>query len=344
MRKRSPVPDPGEPQPGAPGDAALPAALRRLRDRVQALAPLEGRNDSLYPGLRCYRFSAPLEYRKTQRLVPGVVVVVQGGKTAELGGRELAYDEMNCLVLGGEAVCRGTVVRAAAGRPYLAIHLDLPPALLVKAFIKVADARGAEVVAAPEADENFVSPVDADLLDAFARLLQATGSAVDRGTIAPLVVEEIIVRLVRSEAAAAIRSAAAITRSAARIQRSIQFIEAEHARPLTVGELARQAAMSPSHFAHTFRQVAGVSPMRHLRDVRLDAARALMAAGAARAGEAAARVGFESAAHFAREFKRREGVSPTEFARRMAGIAGPVSAGIGKDAAAPGIAAPRLRD
>ena len=304
-------------------DAAT-SAVASLRTMVNVRTPHEGRTDSMYPGLRYYRFSAPIEYKKTQLLSPGIVVVLQGGKTVTLGNSSHSYNEMNYLVLGGEAVCQGTVVTASAGSPYLAIHLDLPPAALVKTFIALAGMRQASHHSRVE--ENFVSPVDTDVLCAFERLLPATDTPVDCATIAPLIVEEIVVRLIRSEAAGAIRDAAAITRSATRIQQSMHFIQANFRSPLTVNDLASQASMSASHFAHSFRQVSGVSPMRYLRNVRLDEARALLVAKRFRSSEVAAQVGFESGAHFNREFRRRFDASPTEYVRRMSAAGQDMSA------------------
>jgi len=88
-------------------------------------------------------------------------------------------------------------------------------------------------------------------------------------------------------------------------------------RPFSVDSIARQVAMSTSHFAHRFRVVARMSPMRFVKEVRLDAARALLLCKGARASEVALRVGYESPAHFARDFKRRFGASPARYARRL---------------------------
>ncbi|WP_368737869.1 AraC family transcriptional regulator N-terminal domain-containing protein [Massilia sp. CCM 8734] len=294
---------------------AVSTPLARLRGMVAARAVNEGRTDSIWPGLRYYRFSTPLRYDKTQTLAPGVVIVLQGRKSARLGAITLAYDDMSCLVLGAETRCEGTVVEASAGRPYLAIHMDLPPDLLVKTFVALADAAPAPDA---QASPNYVAPVDERVLDAFTRLLPATDHAIDRATIAPLIVEEIIVRLLRSVAASAIRDAAAIKRSAARIHQAMQLIQQHFRRPLDIAELAGAVAMSPSHFAHTFREVAGLAPMHFLRNTRLDAARALLLAGGRRAGEVAALTGFDSAAHFTREFKRRYGAPPAQYARQLA--------------------------
>lgn len=89
----------------------------------------------------------------------------------------------------------------------------------------------------------------------------------------------------------------------------------DYADKLTVEALAKRSAMSPSHFAHRFSAVARVTPMRYLREVRLERARALLLAEGARMGEIAESVGFESSAHFAREFRRRFGLAPSRFGR-----------------------------
>ncbi|CUI09304.1 AraC family transcriptional regulator [Massilia antarctica] len=294
---------------------AASTSLARLRAMVAARAVNEGRTDAIWPGLRYYRFSAPIRHDKTQTLAPGIVVVLQGRKSARLGASTLAYDEMSCLVLGAETRCDGTVVEASPGQPYLAIHMDLPPDLLVKTFIALADAAPSPTSAPTP---NYVAPVDERVLDAFTRLLPATDQAIDRATIAPLIVEEIIVRLLRSEAAGAIRDAATVKRSAARIQKAVQLIQQHFRRPLDIAELAGAVAMSPSHFAHTFREVAGLAPMHFLRNTRLDEARVLLLAGGRRPGEVAAMTGFDSAAHFTREFKRRYGAPPAQYVRQLA--------------------------
>lgn len=291
----------------------MPAVLDQLRCLVADLATGEGRTDSALAGLRYYRFSRATTYQKTQILVPGIVVVLQGAKTVHLHPRPLRYGRGDCLVLGAAAVCRGTVVEAEPGRPYLAIHLDLPPAMLVKTLLALPEAPASE----PAGERQYVTALEPGIADAFLRLLPATIDPFDRSTLAPLAVEEIVVRLLRSDAAAAVRHAAAMTRAAARIHKVIAYIHAELGRPLTVEDLANQAAMSPSHFAHSFRSVAGVTPMRYLRDARLDAARALMAGSGMRPADAALQVGFDSPAHFTRLFRQRYECTPGDFSARM---------------------------
>lgn len=289
-------------------------SLDHLRALVGRLAATEGRTDSPCSGLRYYRFSQPLTYSKTQVLAPGIVVVLQGAKTVRLPAGALRYQAGDCLVLGAATVCHGTVVEAAPDLPYLAIHLDLPPALLVKTLLALPP------MAEPAAGQDrrqYVAALDGGIAAAMLRLLEASTDPLDRATLAPLAVEEIVVRLLRSDAAAAVRTAAALTRAAARIHKVIAWMPAELHRPLTVQDMAERAAMSASHFAHCFREVAGVTPMRYLRDARLDAARALMVGSGMGAAEAGMAVGFDSGAHFSRVFRRRYECTPGEFAARM---------------------------
>jgi AraC-like DNA-binding protein len=155
-------------------------------------------------------------------------------------------------------------------------------------------------------------PCDEALADALARYLSALADPLDRRVLAPLVIDEILYRLLRSDAAAAVRAGVGPAADAQRMLEIMRFIRTRHADKLRVEQLARRAAMSPSHFAHRFRAVARISPMRYLREVRLDAARARLLDPSARVSEVAVEVGFESPAHFTREFKRRFGVSPSK--------------------------------
>jgi AraC-like DNA-binding protein len=132
--------------------------------------------------------------------------------------------------------------------------------------------------------------------------------------LAPLALREIVFRLLRSPAASALLALATANGEAARIQQAMAFIEANAARRLSVAAVARHVAMSPSHFAHRFRDVASVSPMRFLKHVRLERARSLLLAEGLSVAEAAERVGYASASHFTRDFKRLFGLAPARYA------------------------------
>src|SRR5690606_6527160 len=112
-----------------------------------------------------------------------------------------------------------------------------------------------------------VAALDSRLVDALCRLVSTLDDPVERRVLAPLALREIVFRLLRSDAAAALRRVAG--NDDQRIRRALCFMSDHATRRLTVPEIARHVAMSPSHFAHRFREIVRVSPMRYLKQVRL---------------------------------------------------------------------------
>src|SRR5262249_43664236 len=107
---------------------------------------------------------------------------------------------------------------------------------------------------------------------------------VDRRTLAPLAVEELVFRLLRSDAAAAMRGAIRSTDTGP-ITEAMRFIRKQAFRPPSVEGIARQVALNPSQFAHRSGAVARMTPMRFVKEVRLDAARTLLLSEGSRASE-----------------------------------------------------------
>lgn len=282
----------------------------QLREQVAQRSIGEGRTDSNLTGLRYYKFSQSATQKKKQLLMPGIVVVLQGQKTAVLQHETLTYDELNYLVLSTGALCQGTLVNAEDNRPYLAIHLDLPIDLLVKTLTKLADY---PTSTRPATNNNYVSALDLNLVNALYRLVCTSDSLTECQTIAPLILEEIIVRLLQSVDGHQFRDLPSISRTALRVQNSIEFMQTQLNRSLNIQALASQANMSNSHYSQMFREVTGTTPMRYLRDLRLENAKNLLLYKDMRTNEAAFHSGFESVEHFNRAFKQRYASTPTAF-------------------------------
>ncbi|MET0554102.1 MAG: AraC family transcriptional regulator, partial [Vicinamibacteria bacterium] len=240
-----------------------------------------------------------------------VGIALQGRKRVRVGPLELTYDSLGYRVMAGETEYDASVVTATAERPYLSIGLEIPPRLIVQTLLDLGE--GGEPSARVSAPPAFVAPLDAPLSGALSRLLRALDDPAERRVLAPLAVREIVFHLLRSDAAAVLRRAAG-GGDADRIGRAMAFIEQNAAQRLTVPAVARQVAMSPSHFAHRFREVASVTPMRYLKLVRLEQARDLLLADGLPVAEVADRTGYQSPSHFTRDFKRHYGLAPGRYA------------------------------
>jgi AraC-like DNA-binding protein len=295
------------------------SALLELRAALAARATRDGVIDAAYPGVHFYRASAPVAFRKQPVFGPRLVVAVQGRKIAKFPEGELLYSADQYLVITGGTQLEGTVVEASAEKPYLALCIGLAPELVARTLLALADAASAPPVAvAAPAMPAFVSPLDGHVTSGVLRLLEALEDPVESRVLAPLVLDELVFRLLRSDAAAFVRSS--VREGDASIREAMRFMREHATRALSVEQVARHVGMSSSHFAHRFSAVARVSPMRFLKQLRLDAARELMLGQSVRAGEAALQVGYESASHFTRDFKQAFGSAPAEYVRRLRAV------------------------
>jgi AraC-like DNA-binding protein len=82
---------------------------------------------------------------------------------------------------------------------------------------------------------------------------------------------------------------------------------------LTVADLADLVSLSPSAFAHLFRDVTGRSPYQFLKEMRLDRARELLVDGNLTVARISKEVGYASVSHFISEFRGRFGVTPRAY-------------------------------
>jgi len=90
-----------------------------------------------------------------------------------------------------------------------------------------------------------------------------------------------------------------------------------HDRPLSIAEVAREAAMSPFHFLRRFESVFGTTPHQFRIQSRLDRARHLLALSDYSVTDVCMEVGFSSLGSFSALFARRFGTPPSAYRRQV---------------------------
>ncbi len=97
------------------------------------------------------------------------------------------------------------------------------------------------------------------------------------------------------------------------MRRALAYIHDNMSEPMRVEDIAAAAGLNVRSLQLGFKAAYGVSPMRYLRDVRLDAARYLLARRQERESvtEVAYSVGFSHLGRFSQAFRDRFGVSPS---------------------------------
>lgn len=82
---------------------------------------------------------------------------------------------------------------------------------------------------------------------------------------------------------------------------------------ISVERLAELVELSPSHFAHVFKETTGMTPLQFVTRQRITRAQQLIRETSRSLIDVGLEVGYMSPSHFAQVFRRVVGVTPTEF-------------------------------
>lgn len=87
---------------------------------------------------------------------------------------------------------------------------------------------------------------------------------------------------------------------------------------LSLDSVSAIVGINPSYFSSLFKRSMGVNFVDYLTDLRMQAAKELLADPLRSSAEVASLVGYENANYFARAFKKKTGMTPTEYRRSAA--------------------------
>lgn len=245
---------------------------------------------------------------------PVFCVIAQGSKEVFLGNERYLYDPSHYLLVTAKLPLAGHVIDASPERPFLSLRLELDPVLVGSVMTETdyTSPRGQTDVRAIN-----VSPLDANLLDAVVRLVRLVDSPAEACFFAPLIMREILYRLLLGEQASRLRHIAVQAGHNYRIARAIERLRQEFDQPLRIDEIAQELGMSVSGFHHHFKAVTAMSPLQFQKRLRLQEARRLMLGEDLDAASAAYRVGYNDASYFNREYKSIFGVPPMRDVQRL---------------------------
>ena len=286
-----------------------------LVERLSKAITKDGGLEAL-PGLFLARSSKEFESPNSVHK-PAFCFVAQGSKRAILGDEAFRYDPMNYLIFTVDLPITFQIKDASEASPYLGFRLDLEPGLVASVMME-SDIRLRKGDASVRA--MSASAVDADLLDAVVRLVRLIDSPAEQKILAPLVIKEIIYRLLAGGQGGRLSH---LLRSGdtRRISRAIGHLRENFARPLRIDDIARELGMSVSGFHHHFKSVTAMSPLQYQKQIRLQEARRLMLGEDLDAASAGFRVGYEDPSYFSRDYKKQFGAPPQrDIARLREGV------------------------
>ena len=290
----------------------MQADREELAERIARAVSRDGTAEP-QPGLNLARFSRPTELHHGF-YEPCFCVIAQGAKTLALGDEVFRYDAAHYMIATVGVPMTAQVVEASRQRPYLSLRLELDPAIVASVMVEsgILQSRGDGGVRAVD-----VSPLDADLLDATVRLVRLVDRPAEYRAIAPLVVREIVYRLLTGAQGSRMRHLAMFGGEAYRMVRAVEKLRENFDKPLRIESIARELGMSLSGFHAHFKAVTAMSPLQFQKQIRLQEARRVMLSENLDAAEAGFRVGYDDASHFSREYKRHFGDPPMRDVERL---------------------------
>jgi AraC-like DNA-binding protein len=241
-------------------------------------------------------------------------MIAQGAKTVIVGEEVYEYDASRMLVFSVALPVAAQVTQASYSEPYLALRLDLDPHKIAELVLKVYP-RGAPTV--QERSAVYVASADVSIVNAATRLMECLAQPGDVDLLAPLVVDEILIRLLRSTIGVRVAQMGFAESSVQRVAKAISWLRANFSQPMKVEELAELVHMSVSSFHEHFKSVTSMSPLHYQKVLRLQEARRLMLSAMMDAGTAGQQVGYLSASQFSREYSRFFGSAPTKDIARL---------------------------
>jgi AraC-like DNA-binding protein len=282
----------------------MQASRNELVARMARALPSDGRAEPL-PGLQLVRSATPTPLGHGTSY-PALCVIAQGSKEILLGEQRHRYDPAHYMITTAELPIASRITEASPEYPYLSIVLKLDPTLIGSVLVEAGH------VAPPPVPLTAldISPLDAGLLDATVRLVRLVETPADVRVLAPLVMREIVYRLMQGAQGGRFVQMAVLGGPTHRIAQAVERLRNAFDQPLRMEDLARELGMSLSVFHQHFKAVTAMSPLQFQKQLRLQEARRLMLGEGLDAASAGYRVGYSDASHFTREYKRLFGAPP----------------------------------
>ena len=287
------------------------ATLAKL---IGALAPYDGTVELRIPGVQVARVSRTNQESMHYVQRSSLCIVAQGAKIVMIGDDTYGYEAGQMAVYSIDVPMAGRVTRASSSEPFLLLMVDLDAEKIAELALKVFQ----HGLPQPRDTRSlYVGDAGAHVIDAATRLLELMAQPVDAELLAPLVRDEILIRVLRSPMGSRVARIGQAGSSVQRIAKAVSWLRAHFDQPLDIEELATLVNMSVTTFHRQFKTVTGMSPLQYQKTLRLQEARRLMLTSMLDAGSAGRRVGYGSASQFSREYVRFFGSAPMKDVNRI---------------------------
>ncbi|MBZ6490531.1 AraC family transcriptional regulator [Bacillus subtilis] len=287
-------------------EVQLQSKEEELTNLVSSFATKEGTNVTSISGLEFIRSVKPLVPVHTMH-EPALCIVLQGKKVISMIGEDFFYGKGDYLVVAVDLPVVGEILEASEMEPYLCLRLN---------FNLMQIAEVSKEYKQHSTNHNatgrgiFVDQTDGVILDALIRLVKLLHTPEDTEILAPLIIKEILYRIMQGKHGHTVKSLVAKGSKLSEVAAALDYLRNHFSQEIKIDALAKKVNLSPSALYHHFKQVTMMTPIQYQRALRLHEARRLIFGKDMRVADAAFQVGYESPSYFNREYRKMFGKPP----------------------------------
>ena len=299
----------------------LEAAKKELKHRLSCRMPTPGAYQTILHDVTTYTRNK-VEKPRNCLYKPMIIYMAQGRKAVAQGERKILFGENELLVVGVDYPTTSALLEASEEKPTLTISIDLDLNLIgqlsqAMPYAAVADEGHSGALMTP--------PMDAEMLDAYLRLVAVLDRPNEAPVLGPMIIREIHFRLLLGPNGSHLRSLHSYGTQKAHVALAVGWLRMNFKEPFRVEELAEKVHMSSSTFHRHFKEITSLSPVQFQKRLRLHEAQRLMLAEDFGIAEVCDAVGYENIAQFTREYKRHFGEPPRRDVMRWKRMESPLA-------------------
>jgi AraC-like DNA-binding protein len=198
-------------------------------------------------------------------------------------------------------------LQASQSKPFLNIGLDFDS----HRILELASKMYPQGIHKDQASgTGLATNADINIINAVNRLIMCLSNPDDVQYIAPIVLDEILIRVLRSPIGMKIVQMGFTDSNMQGVIRAISWLGENFSQQVKVADLARMAYMSESTFHKHFKNVTSMTPLQYQKSLRLHEARRLLLSDSMDVAAASSLAGYVSVYQFNRDYSRFFGTPP----------------------------------
>ncbi|SPF49366.1 DNA-binding domain-containing protein, AraC-type [Candidatus Desulfosporosinus infrequens] len=283
-------------------EGSLEAETPRLARLICAHTPHDGGLNLPIPGLYVNRYSqTDANWVNSIFNFPLLLIVAQGAKAVTVGQEVYRIGSSRMLIFPVALPVALQTTQASYSKPFLSVGLNLDAQRITELVPKVYP-QGLPPVRQWRA--SYVTSADLSIVNAVTRILECLHNPSDVELLAPLVMDEILIRLLRSPIGVRVAEMGFADSCVQQVAKAVAWLLDNFSQQMKIADLAELAHMSVSSFNEHFKAVTSMSPLQYQKALRLQEARRLMLSRQMDATTACRLVGYVSDSQFSRDYSR----------------------------------------